>query len=185
MTVWSAEAYARAWHFAATAHRGQTVPGSDLPYIVHVSSVTQEVMRAIAARAATDDAVADPDLALGCALLHDVVEDTDVPLAAIAATFGAAIAAGVDALSKDASLPSKQAQMEASLERIRRQPREVWMVKLADRITNLAPPPGHWSSAKIDAYRDEARSIHHALASACPVLGPRLAVKIAAYPPAT
>lgn len=42
----------------------------------------------------------------------------------------------------------KKLQMQDSLRRIKSQPREVWMVKMADRITNLQPPPGHWSEEK-------------------------------------
>ncbi len=33
-STWSQEKYVRALKFAAGAHNGQTVPGSDLPYIV-------------------------------------------------------------------------------------------------------------------------------------------------------
>ena len=55
------------------------------------------------------------------------------------------------------------------------------MVKLADRITNLQTPPSHWDSAKIARYHQEAGEIHDHLSAACPVLGPRLLVKIDAY----
>ena len=37
--VWSS-----AWTFAAFAHRGQTVPGADLPYLVHVAAVSMEIL---------------------------------------------------------------------------------------------------------------------------------------------
>jgi (p)ppGpp synthase/HD superfamily hydrolase len=182
MATWAPELCFRAWQFAARAHQGQRVPASELPYVVHVSSVAMEVMSAIAARENGEERVALPDLAVACALLHDVVEDTPVAIADIVREFGAGIAAGVSALTKNAAL-AKQERMDDSLARILQQPHEVWMVKLADRITNLAPPPSHWGVAKIDAYRQEARLIHDALGSACPVLGPRLAAKIAAYPP--
>lgn len=35
-------------------------------------------------------------------------------------------------------------QMEDSLRHIRLRPKEIWAIKLADRITNLQPPPSHW-----------------------------------------
>lgn len=179
MPTWSPERYLAAWRFAQRAHLGQTVPGTEISYLAHVGAVAMEICAALARR----DDVADPDLAVQCALLHDTVEDTDVTVEDLGAAFGAAVAAGVSALTKDPGAGDKAAQMADSLERIREQPAEIWMVKMADRITNLAPPPAHWDAAKIERYRIEAESIRAALAAACPVLGDRLAKKIAAYPP--
>jgi len=179
MHVWDRESYTRAWHFAATAHLGQTVPGSELPYIVHVGNVAMVVMTAIAN--STD--VADPDLAVQCALLHDVLEDTSVSPAQLLEAFGPRVAAGVAALTKDAQLPGKAERMADSLQRIRTQPVEVWMVKMADRITNLQPPPAHWSAERITAYREEAIRIHQALHSANAYLAAQLAQMIDAYGP--
>lgn len=172
---WSQDLYARAWRFAARAHHGQSLPDSELPYIVHVALVTMELMAALRAEPGRDE-----DLAVQCALLHDVVEDTDVSIEEVEARFGPAVARGVLALSKDATLPGDQ-RMADSLRRIREQPREMWMVKLADRITNLAPPPSYWTRAKIAAYRAEAVDILQALAEASPTLAERLALKIEAY----
>jgi (p)ppGpp synthase/HD superfamily hydrolase len=73
--------------------------------------------------------------------------------------------------------------MADSLRRIRLQPIEVWAVKLADRIANLAPPPPHWTTAKIAAYRAEAQAILEALGDAHEPLATRLASRIADYPP--
>ncbi len=33
------------------------------------------------------------------------------------------------------------------------------MVKLADRITNLQPPPGHWGAEKVESNQEEGRDI--------------------------
>jgi (p)ppGpp synthase/HD superfamily hydrolase len=136
-----------------------------------------EVMTAVATRGD----VSNPDLAVQCALLHDVVEDAGVSLAEVAEHFGGPVAAGVGALTKNDRLATKEEQMQDSLERIRQQPHEVWMVKLADRITNLQPPPQHWAPAKIRAYHAEARQIHAELALGCPILAERLAGKIDRY----
>ena len=87
--------------------------------------------------------LANPDLAVVCALLHDTVEDTPTPLDEIAAKFGNDVAAGVSALTKNDKLP-KPEQMADSLRRIREQPPEIAVVKLADRITNLSEPPHYW-----------------------------------------
>jgi (p)ppGpp synthase/HD superfamily hydrolase len=71
--------------------------------------------------------------------------------------------------------------MEDSLRRIRQQPREVWRVKLADRITNLQPPPSYWTPEKRGKYRAEAVTILDALGEASPFLATRLRGKIEAY----
>ena len=172
------EAWLGAWRFAARAHVGQTTPDEPLPYLLHVGSVAAEVLMAHHAQP-----FAQPALAVQCALLHDTLEDTAATEEQIATRFGAAVAAGVRALTKDASLPKPEA-MADSLARIRAQPREVWAVKLADRITNLQPPPSSWKPEKIVAYRGEAERILAALADGHAGLAGRLARKIAAYPPA-
>jgi (p)ppGpp synthase/HD superfamily hydrolase len=175
MRQWTEDGYLRAARFAARAHGRQTLPGSELPYVLHVTSVAMEVMAAL--RVEPDH---DQELAMQCALLHDVVEDTAVALDEIRAAFGPAVAEGVSALSKDPALP-KSEQLADSLERIRRQPHEVWMVKLADRITNLQTPPAHWSAEKIATYREEAIQIHGSLGASSPALASRILRKIEAY----
>lgn len=168
---WDPDLYQRTLLFAASAHGEQRVPGTGHPYVVHVAMVCAEVLQA---------PDLDTGLALQCALLHDTLEDTDVPAEAVAAAFGPAVLAGVQALTKRSDLPKSEA-MADSLKRILEQPAEVAAVKLADRITNLQPPPAHWPSEKRRAYQAEAREIHARLAPRCPFLGQRLAAKIEAY----
>lgn len=168
------ESYTRALHFAATAHRGQVIPGSDYPYVLHPATVAAELI-AIAASEPFD-----VDLAVTCALLHDTVEDTPVTQAEVETHFGAAVASGVAALSKDESLP-KEERMADSLRRILQQAREVAMVKLADRIVNLAEPPSYWSRDKRLAYQAEARVILAQLGHASPALATRLGARIERY----
>jgi len=52
------------------------------------------------------------------------------------------------------------------------------MIKLADRITNLQPPPGHWNDEKIALYKEGTELIHKELASASEYLGERLRVRL-------
>lgn len=167
-------AYQCAIRFAARQHQGQLIPGSELPYVVHLSNVAMEIL------AAEHPAGFDVVLAVQLALLHDTLEDTAATVAQLAAEFGPAVAAGVQALTKDDALP-KAEKMADSLARIRQQPREVWAVKLADRITNLQEPPAHWDAAKIGQYQQEARAILAALAGGHAYLEARLHDKIEAY----
>lgn len=174
-STWSPERYTEAYWFAAEAHQGQTIPGTDLPYIVHPSLVCMEVIAALRAEPGRAE-----DLAVQCALLHDVIEDSGVTVDQLQLQFGAEVAAGVQALSKDPTLP-ETAQLADSLRRIEQQPPEVWLVKLADRIANLRPPPARWTPTKIQQYWEDARLIHAQLHRASPYLAGRLAAKIEAY----
>jgi len=174
MLSFSVDGYQKALRFAAHAHGGQKVPGTDLPYLVHVCTVASEVIGALS------ESHFDPDLAVQCALLHDVVEDTTVGLDRVDAEFGAGVAAGVAALTKSSSLP-KDLQMADSLERICRQPQAVWIVKLADRIANLQPPPSHWTPDRCRRYREEAEVILAALGSASPILLARFQARLRDY----
>ena len=170
----SPERYVAALELAAMKHAAQKVPGTDLPYLVHVVTVAAELI------ASFGTTQLDEDLAVQCGLLHDTIEDTGTTRDEIATKFGEAVAAGVSALSKDASLPKAEA-MADSLRRIREQPPEVWMVKLADRITNLSEPPHYWTRDKRIAYRDEAIVIADALGSASPALDRRIRGRITDY----
>jgi (p)ppGpp synthase/HD superfamily hydrolase len=138
-------------------------------------------MEVMTAAASASERVEHPDLAVQCALLHDVIEDTDIAYEQVEKVFGQAVAEGVAALSKDGRMGNKAEQMADSLRRIKGQPREVWMVKLADRITNLQPPPHYWKEPKIRDYHAEAIAIHGALGSAHEALSKRLAAKIEEY----
>ncbi|MFK7804966.1 MAG: HD domain-containing protein [Anaerolineae bacterium] len=164
------------WWFAAEAHGDQKVPSSELPYLTHIGNVMLEVMGAC-----ENSYVERPDLAVQCAILHDVIEDTPTAVDNVEALFGPQVTAGVLALTKDKSMPTKQEQMIDSLNRIQKQPHEVWMVKMADRISNLRYPPSHWSVEKAAAYRTEAQLIWDALHEANDFLADRLADKIEAY----
>ncbi len=143
--------YHVALQLAAAAHAGQTVPSTPLPYLFHVTLVAVEVLAAVQAEPGHDG-----NLALQCVLLQNVVEDTAVTAEALEASFGPAVAACVLALSKNLALLSDE-QIPDSLRRIQEQPRELWMIKLADRIVNLQPPPAHWQPARIAAYKVEAQ----------------------------
>ncbi len=173
--LWSQEIYVKALHFAALAHQGQKYPGTDLPYLVHVDRVCMEIMAVL--HTETD---ADGNLAVQCALLHDVIEDTGISATVLREEFGDAVTDGVLALSKNPFL-EKHLRMADSLARIRRQPREVWMVKMADRISNLSAPPHYWTCEKILKYRDESVTIHDKLKEASVFLSQRLKQKIEDY----
>jgi (p)ppGpp synthase/HD superfamily hydrolase len=81
--------YDRALTLAASAHRTQKRKGGDIPYIVHPVHVSVILLR----HGFSEDIVI-------AGLLHDVVEDQDVPLDDIEAEFGAEVAEMVAVLSE-------------------------------------------------------------------------------------
>jgi len=122
--------YDAALALAARAHRDQLRKGTDLPYIAHSVHVS-----IILIRHGFDEALAI------AGLLHDVVEDTDTPLALIAAEFGDAVAQLVEAVSETksadgAELPWEQRKAE-KLAHLQAGSPDVAALKAADAIHNL------------------------------------------------
>ncbi|GAB3840478.1 HD domain-containing protein [Hymenobacter jeollabukensis] len=178
--TWSIDEVQQAWQLATRLHDGQKYggpdPGEQIEYLNHIGSVTLEVLNAVQHTAGLR-----ADLAIKCAILHDVVEDTAGSYEQIRELFGPAVAAGVLALTKSDHLEDKAAQMRDSLRRIREQPVEIWAVKLADRIVNLSEPPYYWDHAKKRAYLREAELILTELQAGNEYLANRLRLKIRRY----
>ena len=151
--IWSQEAYIAALRFAAERHKGQKVPDTDWSYLAHLSMVSMEVMAAL-----NHEPDMDGDLAVQAAILHDTIEDTDTNYEELSSEFGQSVADGVLSLTKDTTM-EKPDQMQDSLKRIKLQPKEIWMVKMADRIINLQPPPSYWTQDKKKKYLKEAQLI--------------------------
>ena len=175
--MFSQENYIEVLNFAAIAHGEQKTP-KDLPYIAHITCVAMEVINACE-KSSLDEEKAN--LAISCALLHDVIEDANITYDELYMKFGEKVANGVEALTKDKTLASKQEQMKDSIERLLTQPYEVQMVKLADRITNLGIPPKHWDNEKIKKYQEEAGFILSCLCNSNIYLSKRLKEKIENY----
>ena len=169
--------YRKAIKFAAAKHaaQNQTIPGTNLPYVVHLSNVAMEILIA-----SFHSENFDLGFAVQVALLHDTLEDTSTTFEELETKFGVEIAKGVLALTKNEKLP-KEEQIKDCLKRIKLLQSEVWAVKLADRITNLQPPPPHWSKERKINYREEARLIVSELRDGNEYLGRRLEEKIEEY----
>jgi len=172
---WSQESYIKAYRFAAEKHKGQLVPGTEWSYLAHLSMVSMEIIAAL-----NHETDMDGDMAVQVAILHDSIEDTDTIYDEVLSEFGPKVADGVLALTKDENV-EKQNQMRDSLRRIKPQPKEIWMVKLADRVTNLQPPPYYWTTEKRKKYLDQAKLILDELRACSVFLSNRLNEKIQAY----
>jgi guanosine-3',5'-bis(diphosphate) 3'-pyrophosphohydrolase len=169
--------YQEAIKFAARKHseKDQKITGTDLPYLVHLSNVAMEIMIA----AYNTDGF-DLAFAVQVALLHDTLEDTSTSYDELKNHFGIEVANAVLALTKNKDL-LKENQMPDCLVRIKKLQKEAWAVKLADRITNLQPPPAHWDKQKRVKYREEAKTILLELINGNDFLAKRLEMQIAEY----
>ena len=175
--MFSQENYIEVLNFAAIAHGEQKTP-KGLPSLAHITCVAMEVINAYEKSNLDEEKT---NIAISCALLHDVIEDANITYDELYVKFGEKVANGVEALTKDKTLASKQEQMKDSIERLLAQPYEVQMVKLADRITNLGIPPKHWDNEKIKKYQKEAGFILSCLGNSNIYLARRLKEKIENY----
>ena len=170
------ELYQKAMKFAGEKHCNQHVAGTKANYLLHLSNVAMEVLMAYQNK---------PDfniqLAIQMAILHDSLEDTSITFTELKNQFNLEVAKGVQALTKDTSLPTKEGRMLDSLNRINTLTKEVGIVKLADRITNLQAPPKHWTKNKIQTYYTEAQLISKLLVDKNDYLYKRLNQKIIEY----
>jgi len=177
---WSIDRLQNAWQLASKLHDGQKYggveQGEDVEYINHIGSVTFEIINAI-----NFSNNFDADLGIHCAILHDTIEDTDFDFHKTKELFGGKVAHGVQALTKNETLATKQEMMVDSLLRIKLQPKEVWAVKMADRICNLYAPPFYWNNDKKKEYINEAKLIYDYLSKGNAYLADRLKMKIEAY----
>ena len=157
--MWNSKKVNDAIFFATKKHQGQFMKQPEgMPYSAHFFGVA---MNAIQLAAESKEPI-DWDLLICSAILHDTLEDTQTSKEELEQVFGKAIADGVSALTKNESLPSEQ-QMKDSLERIKKQPREVAIVKIADRMFNIRDRVESWSEEKQEQYREEARLISEEL----------------------
>ena len=177
---WSIDELQDIWHLASNLHDGQKYGGQEkgqkIEYINHIGSVTFEILKAIEI-----DNTLNSDLSIKCAILHDTIEDTKLTIEEVENRFGKNVANGVLALTKKEQDDTVKDKMLDSLARIKKQPKEVWAVKMADRICNLYAPPFYWSNDKKKAYLDEAKIIHKELKNGSSYLANRLLEKIEKY----
>lgn len=117
--------------FARKAHVGQFRKYTGEPYIVHPFRVAAKVL---SLPEATEDMVA-------AAYLHDVIEDCGVTAQQLADSFGPRVAdyvVGLTSFSKQCQSKANRAERKKmDLDYLRRQPNEVHIIKMCDRIDNL------------------------------------------------
>jgi (p)ppGpp synthase/HD superfamily hydrolase len=150
---------------AARWHAKQRRKGSArAPYINHLLEVAKLVDQATGSK--------DPDLIVA-ALLHDAIEDQGVSRAAIAEQFGEDVAALVDEVSDDKSLP-QEVRKRLQVEQAAKKSRRAKILKLADKISNVTDigndPPPDWSVERQRQYVQWGRDVVAGLRGTSPEL---------------
>ena len=106
-------------------------------------------------------------------LLHDAIEDCEVPSAMIAAAFGEEVAAIVIEVTDDKSLP-KEVRKRKQVETAAGKSVKAKLLKLADKTSNLraiaASPPADWSVKRRMEYVDWALAVAAGLRGVSPEL---------------
>jgi GTP diphosphokinase / guanosine-3',5'-bis(diphosphate) 3'-diphosphatase len=151
--------------FAADKHRDQRrKDAAASPYINHPIALANVLVR--------EGDVADPAV-LAAALLHDTVEDTQTTPAELEAAFGPAVAAIVEEVTDDKSLP-KAERKRLQVEHAATMSREAKLVKLADKICNLRDmadhPPAKWDLVRRREYFEWAKAVIDGLRGVHPKL---------------
>jgi (p)ppGpp synthase/HD superfamily hydrolase len=146
---------------AARWHVNQRRKGAaQEPYINHLLEVATLVAEA------TDGG--DPDLVVA-ALLHDAIEDCEVPREIIAKTFGKEVADLVGEVTDDKSLP-KERRKEMQVETAHKKSPRAKLLKLADKTSNLralaTSPAPDWSVKRKLEYVSWARNVAEGLRGA-------------------
>lgn len=165
----------RAFRIAAKAHRHHHRKGSDLPYITHPAHAAMILLRA---------GIHDDEI-IAAALLHDVVEDTDHTLEALAAEFPPKVVQLVTALTErkldhDGRHRSWQERKDEHLRHVAAEPWEARAIVLADKLHNLGSmlvdlDNGEEIWSRFNASPEKILWYHQAMIAAASQEDPRLA----------
>ncbi|TAH53481.1 MAG: HD domain-containing protein [Chloroflexota bacterium] len=112
--------------FAARAHRGQFRKASPLPYILHPLSVARILI----------ECDASEEIVIA-ALLHDVVEDTNVTLEQVRGAFGDNVARLVQGMSEPNRKDTWENRKRGTLEFLETAPQDILLIELADKLDNI------------------------------------------------
>ncbi len=112
--------------FAEKAHEGQMRKGTKRPYIVHPMEVGDIV-----------STMTDDEEVISAAILHDTIEDcVGVTQRILAQKFSERVAYMVARESEDKSRTWME-RKTATIEHLRNAPREIQMIGLADKLSNI------------------------------------------------
>ena len=136
------------WH----VHQRRKGPGQE-PYLNHLLEVASLVAQATEGK--------DAELVIA-ALLHDAIEDQEVPEAIIEERWGRGVAELVREVTDDKTL-SKADRKQRQIDDAPRKSPRAKLLKIADKTSNLrsiaGAPPVHWSVKRRLEYADWAEKV--------------------------
>ena len=133
--IGDSELLAAAYELAHDAHSGQQRKDNGAPYLTHPLRVAELVREA----GMGDDVVA-------AALLHDVVEDSEISTAEIARRFGVAVAEIVSVLTEDERIEDYTERKAEDRERVEVAGPDATAVYAADKLANLRDMRGLYAN---------------------------------------
>lgn len=166
------EIYTKAYEYAKSKHGNQIY--AEYPYMHHCKGV-YEIINNL-----KDKTHIDIDFITQVSLLHDVLEDTNTSYEELRDKFSKKVADGVLALTKNKNLGHDESLID-SLKRIKRQPIEVPMVKMADRIFNISTLNSLWGVEQGRYYLEASVIIFNELKKYNPELANKLENHIKEY----
>ena len=117
-----------AFETARLAHAGQFRNGAEkIPYIDHPLAVAERLAKH-----------GFPDEVLAAALLHDVVEDSEMGVAELRARFGDSVADLVATMTEDETIEDYEERKAEHRQRVAGAGAEALAIYAADKLTNLA-----------------------------------------------
>lgn len=119
----------KAYKFAKAAHEGQERKFTGYPYLSHLEETTQLLWEITDGKADDDDYIA--------AMLHDVVEDTDITIEEIGRLFGDVVKGLVLELTNDPIEKAKKGKKPYLSNKINNMSSRAFTIKLCDRLSNV------------------------------------------------
>lgn len=116
----------RAVRFAEERHGAQRRKGDGASYLLHLLEVASLLDRS-----------GYPDHIAAAAVLHDVLEDTDVERAELDASFGSQVGALVALVSDDPEIAGEEERKDEVRERVRAADGEALVVYAADKVSKV------------------------------------------------
>jgi (p)ppGpp synthase/HD superfamily hydrolase len=165
----------RAAKLATIAHDGQKRKGSGHPYAVHPFRVAEK----LSAGYSQMPECVDLRIILLAAVLHDILEDTEVPKARLTELFGEDVSSVVAELTQDLSLGKKE-RRQKMIHGCGDYTLEARIVKLADRWDNMTEM-GDMGPEFIERYCNEAAIMIKNMAGSWPMAEAAIAQLISAH----
>jgi (p)ppGpp synthase/HD superfamily hydrolase len=125
-----AERIKQAHAFAGAAHRDQTRKFTGELYLTHLEETAQLLWEATDGNASQDMYIA--------AILHDVVEDTDVTLEEVGREFGGLVMVLVGELTIDQKAKEEEGKKLHLTRKINGMSEPAFLIKLCDRFSNVS-----------------------------------------------